>query len=81
MESMVGLAFVIGTMFILFQFRGVLKKEAKAMEAESTANYANRHVKALIKANKTFKRLENKKLLTLEEIEARLEGEIEEAGL
>lgn len=75
MDSMIGLSFVIGTLFILFQFRGVMKKEAKAMEAEATANYHKRYVKAVIKANKTYQRVTKKDLLTLDEIEARLEGD------
>lgn len=75
MDSMIGLACVISVVFILFQFRGVMKKEAKAMEAEASANYHKRYAKSVIRANQTYERLAKKHLLTLEEIEARLEGD------
>ena len=55
METMVGLALVLGALFFMFQFRGAIKKEAKAMEAEASANYMKRHVRGLKRAIKIYK--------------------------
>lgn len=80
MESMIGLSVCFGVLFMLFQFRGVAKKEAKSMEAESSANYAKRYTRAVIKANEAYNRIKGKGYYTLEDIESRLEGTFNDIG-